>query len=322
MAYQPSRSGGRIDVSTSARASAPHRARHRAASKSQCDAPPGRGGQWGGPGAAGLPASQPPSQPSASQYVSTGAVLTAVYDAATSRVGTYDVLCTSHLPGTAVCMCAFTRIPGRLHCACTAALRLVGCWLQACCAGWLPAWLLFPLLPCHHRSARRCTHSGICSMMLARQYHGYCGRQRPERTFDHQPVVIAGQHCHAPELSRVQSMLPLRRQKFSCLRVVLSPAHLQLPRALLHSRRRRCATGSTNLEDYPTQNWTSPGGVELDPALIDTANCSNTGIIGAGIDGQQPKWVQVDPHGPPFLNHIRNHQTVVRRVPTEAGPLH
>ena len=50
---------------------------------------------------------------------------------------------------------------------------------------------------------------------------------------------------------------------------------------------------STEIADYPASGW------DWDPALIDTHNASNTGIIGSGvIDGQAlPLWVDhYDPH--------------------------
>jgi len=50
---------------------------------------------------------------------------------------------------------------------------------------------------------------------------------------------------------------------------------------------------STKVEDYPTSGWRSRSqGWNWDPALVDTANCTDTGIVGEGvIDGQQSKWV-------------------------------
>ena len=51
---------------------------------------------------------------------------------------------------------------------------------------------------------------------------------------------------------------------------------------------------STKQEDYPASGWPSPmQGWNWDPALVDVANATDTGIVGPGtIDGQQEKWVQ------------------------------
>ena len=50
---------------------------------------------------------------------------------------------------------------------------------------------------------------------------------------------------------------------------------------------------STKQKDYPAANWPSPlQGWDWDPALLDTANATDTGIVGEGaIDEQQEKWV-------------------------------
>ncbi len=52
--------------------------------------------------------------------------------------------------------------------------------------------------------------------------------------------------------------------------------------------------GSTQAKDYPTAGWRSPmQGWNWDPALIDVANATDTGIVGEGaIDGQQMLWVK------------------------------
>ena len=52
---------------------------------------------------------------------------------------------------------------------------------------------------------------------------------------------------------------------------------------------------SARREDYPERGWPAPRsqGWDWDPALIDTANCSDTGIVGEGaVDGQQRLWVK------------------------------
>eukprot|EP01050_Picozoa_sp_SAG11_P008744 SAG11_NODE_785_length_7173_cov_4.452926_4_plen_332_part_00 len=51
---------------------------------------------------------------------------------------------------------------------------------------------------------------------------------------------------------------------------------------------------STEQADYPAAGWPSPlQGWNWDPALLDTANATDTGIVGEGaIDGQQAKWVK------------------------------
>jgi polygalacturonase len=51
---------------------------------------------------------------------------------------------------------------------------------------------------------------------------------------------------------------------------------------------------STKQADYPVAGWPSPmQGWNWDPALVDVANCTDTGIVGSGtIDGQQQKWVK------------------------------
>ena len=51
---------------------------------------------------------------------------------------------------------------------------------------------------------------------------------------------------------------------------------------------------STKQEDYPATGWPSRmQGWNWDPALVDVANATDTGIVGSGtIDGQQQKWVK------------------------------